>query len=63
METRHEIYQTTTIESSRLVLSRSAARVPPSALNFGRDNREVLEQILGYSPDRIAALAERGILM
>ena len=58
----HEIYQTTTIESSRLRLSRSPARVPESALNFGRDNREVLERILGYSPDRIADLAERGIL-
>jgi crotonobetainyl-CoA:carnitine CoA-transferase CaiB-like acyl-CoA transferase len=62
LEIAHEIYQTTTIESSRLRLSRSQARVPESALHFGRDNREVLESILGYSPERIAELAARGVL-
>jgi len=63
VETEHEIYQTTTVESSRLKLSRSPARVPRSALSFGRDNRSVLEGILGYSPERIGELAARGILL
>ena len=63
VETAHEIYQTTTIESSRLKLSDAEARVPESALSFGRDNRYVLETLLGYAPERIAALAEKGILI
>ena len=63
VETAHEIYQTTTIESSRLALSGAEARVPESALSFGRDNRYVLETLLGYAPERIAALAEKGILI
>jgi crotonobetainyl-CoA:carnitine CoA-transferase CaiB-like acyl-CoA transferase len=63
VETSHEIYQTTTLESARLQMSRSAARVPESALSFGRDNRAVLEDILGYTPEQIAQLAERGVLM
>ena len=62
IEIEHEIYPTTTVESSRLRLSRSRARQPQRALHFGRDNREVLEGILGYSPEAIAGLAERGIL-
>ena len=62
IEVEHEIYPTTTVESSRLRLSRSHARQPKRALHFGRDNREVLEGILGYSPEVIAGLAERGIL-
>jgi hypothetical protein len=44
-------------------MSRSTARVPESALSLGRDNRKVLANILGYSPERIAELAEGGILM
>jgi len=63
VEIDHEIYQTHTIESTRLQLSGAAARVPESALSFGRDNRYVLETMLAYSPERIAALAERGVLL
>ena len=62
LEIGHEIYQTTTIESSRLRLSRSRARVPENALSFGRDNQRVLESILGYSSERIAELSARGVL-
>jgi crotonobetainyl-CoA:carnitine CoA-transferase CaiB-like acyl-CoA transferase len=62
IEAEHEIYGTTTIESSRLWFSRSRARRPERALSFGRDNRHVLETILDYSPEQIAALAERGVL-
>ena len=62
VEVPHEIFPSTTVESSRLVLSRSPERTPGSALSFGRDNRAVLEGILGYAPERIAALAARGVL-
>ena len=58
----HEIYQTHTIESSRLRLSRSPEKEAEAALSFGRDNRFVLESILGYSNDRIDALIEAGVL-
>jgi len=62
IEIAHDIYPSTTIESSRLRLSRSAARTPERALTLGRDNRMVLEDLLGYPPDRIADLEERGTL-
>jgi crotonobetainyl-CoA:carnitine CoA-transferase CaiB-like acyl-CoA transferase len=62
VEIAHEIFGTTTIESSRLRFSRARARVPESSLDFGRDNRAVLESILGYSPERIAELEARGVL-
>ncbi|MCP5042417.1 MAG: CoA transferase, partial [bacterium] len=62
VEIAHDVYPTTTIESSRLKLSRAAARTPERALSLGRDNQVVLEDLLGYSPDRIAELEERGAL-
>ncbi len=58
----HDIYSDTTIESSRLQLSGAAARIPERALSLGRDNRKVLESLLGYTPERIASLEERGVL-
>jgi crotonobetainyl-CoA:carnitine CoA-transferase CaiB-like acyl-CoA transferase len=58
----HDLYGTTTIESSRLRLSRSCAQVPERALSFGRDNRNVLESILGYSPERVDRLVAKGVL-
>jgi crotonobetainyl-CoA:carnitine CoA-transferase CaiB-like acyl-CoA transferase len=63
LEVAHEIFQTTTIESTRLRLSRAPARVPERAVSFGRDNRAVLEDILGYAPERIAELAAAGVLL
>jgi benzylsuccinate CoA-transferase BbsF subunit len=62
VEIPHEIFGTTTIESSRLRFSRARARTPESSLGFGRDNRTVLESILGYSPERIAELEAKGVL-
>ena len=62
IEIAHDLYPTTTIESSRLLLSRTPAREPERALSLGRDNRSVLETLLGYSPERVADLAERGVL-
>lgn len=62
IEVEHEIFPTTWVESTRLRLSEAPARRPKRALYFGRDNREVLEGLLGYTPERIAGLAERGVL-
>jgi crotonobetainyl-CoA:carnitine CoA-transferase CaiB-like acyl-CoA transferase len=62
VEIAHEIFGTTTIESSRLRFSRARERVPDRALGFGRDNHTVLESILGYPPERIAELTARGVL-
>jgi crotonobetainyl-CoA:carnitine CoA-transferase CaiB-like acyl-CoA transferase len=61
-EVTHEIYQTHTLESSRLRLSRSPEKQAESALCFGRDNAYVLETILGFSSERIDALREAGVL-
>ena len=47
------------VESARFKLSRTPARVPEKAVGFGCDNRRVLGEILGFSPEEIAAL-ERG---
>lgn len=58
-----DIYQTTAVESSRLRLSASPARQPERALCFGRDNRYVLETLLGRSAEEIAALAASGVLL
>jgi len=62
VEIAHEIFGTTTIESSRLRFSRARERVPARAIGFGCDNRHVLESILGYAPDRVDELTERGVL-
>ena len=62
IEILHSIFPTTTVESTRLALSRSAARRPERALSLGRDNRAVLEQILGYPAERIEQLLESGSL-
>jgi crotonobetainyl-CoA:carnitine CoA-transferase CaiB-like acyl-CoA transferase len=62
IEIAHDVFPTTTIESSRLALSRSAARVPERALSLGRDNVRVLAELLGYPPERIAELEELGAL-
>jgi crotonobetainyl-CoA:carnitine CoA-transferase CaiB-like acyl-CoA transferase len=62
IEIEHDIYSTTSVESSRLHLSRTPARKPERALSLGRDNRYVLETMLGYSRERIAELAARGVL-
>ncbi len=63
IEIEHEIYPNMTIESSRLQLSRSPALKPKRALSFGRDNRHVLEDLLGYTPEQIADLAARSVLL
>ena len=62
VEIAHSIFPSTTIESSRLSLSRSPARRPECALSLGRDNHRVLSELLGYAGDRIARLDMLGVL-
>ena len=56
------LHGTTTVEGSRFRLSRTPARVERAGPTLGRNNQYVLETILGYSPERIAALTTGGIL-
>jgi crotonobetainyl-CoA:carnitine CoA-transferase CaiB-like acyl-CoA transferase len=56
------LHGTTTVEGSRFRLSRTPACVERAGPTLGRDNQYVLETILGYSPERIAALTAAGIL-
>jgi benzylsuccinate CoA-transferase BbsF subunit len=58
----HPLHGTTTVEGSRFKLSRTPAHVECAAPTLGRDNQYVLETILGYSPERIAALTAAGVL-
>jgi len=62
IEVSHEIFPTTWVESTRLKLSETPARKPERAIHFGCDNREVLENLLDYTPAEIASLAAQGIL-
>lgn len=62
IEIAHDIFPSTTIESSRLKLSRNPALVPDRALSLGRDNARVLSGLLGYASERIAELGEHGVL-
>ena len=58
----HPLHGTTTIEGSRFRLSRTPARIARAAPTLGQDNQAVLETILGYSPERIAALTAADVL-
>jgi benzylsuccinate CoA-transferase BbsF subunit len=62
IELEHPIHGTTTVEGSHFRLSRTPARVERAAPTFGRDNYEVLSDILGYDADRIAELAAAAVL-
>jgi crotonobetainyl-CoA:carnitine CoA-transferase CaiB-like acyl-CoA transferase len=53
---------TTWVENSRFTLSRTPARVERAAPMLGEHNQYVLEQILGYTEDRIAELVGGGAL-
>lgn len=62
IECEHSIYQTTFVESGRIKLSELEPLRPKSAIHFGRDNEFVLKEVLGYSAEKIAALAAKGVL-
>jgi crotonobetainyl-CoA:carnitine CoA-transferase CaiB-like acyl-CoA transferase len=50
------------VEGSRFKLSRTPARVNRAAPTVGQDTHDVLEQILGYSEERITELVAAGAL-
>ena len=50
------------IEGPRYRLSETPGQVRSTAPELGRDNAAVLSGVLGYSPERILDLADRGIL-
>ncbi len=58
----HAIHGKITVENTRFTLSRTPAEISRSAPTLGRDNQEVLETLLGYDADRIAALTTQGVL-
>lgn len=61
-ELPHPTYGTTPVEGSRFRLSRTPAVIGGAAPTLGRDNQEVLTQILGYDEDRITDLVIAGAL-
>ena len=62
VEIPHPTHETTTIEASRFRLSRTPAGIPDGSPTLGAQNREVLEGILRYDAERIAALESSGAL-
>jgi crotonobetainyl-CoA:carnitine CoA-transferase CaiB-like acyl-CoA transferase len=62
VELEHSVHGTTTVGGSHFRLSRTPARIERSAPTFGRDNFEVLSEILDYDADRIAELAAASVL-
>jgi benzylsuccinate CoA-transferase BbsF subunit len=62
VEIPHPTQQTTMVEASRFILSRTPARLPDHAPTLGVDNERVLRDLLGYDAARIAALQKSGAL-
>jgi crotonobetainyl-CoA:carnitine CoA-transferase CaiB-like acyl-CoA transferase len=56
----HEAY--TIVEDTRSKLSRTPARIRRGVPTLGRDNQEILEQLLGYDQGRITELAIAGVV-
>jgi crotonobetainyl-CoA:carnitine CoA-transferase CaiB-like acyl-CoA transferase len=56
----HPLMGEAVVEASRFRLSETPARYPRAAPVYGRDNREVLERILGYDDARITELMKAG---
>ncbi len=50
------------VEGTRFVMSRSSDGISHGGPTYGEHTFEVLEQLLGYDPDRIAELAVAGVL-
>jgi benzylsuccinate CoA-transferase BbsF subunit len=62
VETAHPMHGSIVVSGSHFKLSRTPARVEKAAPMYGEHNFHVLEQVLGYSADRIAELAAAGVL-
>ncbi len=58
----HDVIGETIVEGSRFKLSRTPAQIERAAPSFGRDNFEVLTEILGYDAERVAELAAASVL-
>ena len=52
----------TIVEDTRSKLSRTPAKVRRGVPTLGRDNREILEELLGYDSDKMTELAIAGVL-
>jgi crotonobetainyl-CoA:carnitine CoA-transferase CaiB-like acyl-CoA transferase len=52
----------TIVEGTRSRLSRTPARIRRGVPTLGRDNQEILTELLGYDEARVAALAAAGVL-
>jgi crotonobetainyl-CoA:carnitine CoA-transferase CaiB-like acyl-CoA transferase len=52
----------TCVESSRVHLSRTPARVAEHAPTLGHDTQHILQEILGYDDERVTELAIAGAL-
>ncbi|MCY4516311.1 MAG: CoA transferase [Acidimicrobiaceae bacterium] len=50
------------VEGTRFIMSRSSDGISHGGPTYGEHTFEVLEQLLGYDPDRIAELAVAGVL-
>ena len=58
----HPLHGETTVEGSRVVLSRTPAAIRGPAPTYGADNEAVLRELLGYDDARITALVAAGAL-
>jgi benzylsuccinate CoA-transferase BbsF subunit len=58
----HHTLGTVTVEGPRFRMSRTPAEVKRAAPTWGQDNQYVLEQILGYSEEKITQLAIAEVL-
>ena len=58
----HGEHGTVWVEGSRFTLSRTPARITRGGPTYGEHTFDVLGEILGYDPDRIAELAVAGVL-
>jgi crotonobetainyl-CoA:carnitine CoA-transferase CaiB-like acyl-CoA transferase len=62
VEVPHALHGPVLVESTRIRLSRTPARVERAAPTIGQDTDPVLRELLGYAPDRIEALRAAGAL-
>ncbi len=58
----HALMGTSTVETSRYLLSETPGGPVRAAPHFGRDNEEVLMRILGYNEDEVSSLRNDGVL-
>jgi len=59
----HEVMGETVFDAARYRLSETPPRYHRPAPHYGRDNRQVLSEILGYADERIASLEAAGALL